>query len=333
MAGHCLGLREDLRRQHHELRGGRNVTTATEQLELQLARNGLAKVIDRWTANDQDLVTAVPGLSFFRRDHPTKAGLCQIEPSIVIAVQGAKRLFFGDGEYVYDSQNFLVASLDIPASSQVVKASPETPCLGLTMRLDLRILTEIIAQTHASFRNDRSDRTGVAVGTATASLLEPVLRLTQLVDEPDAIGVLAPLIQREIHYRLLASDQAGRLHQLASAGSQSFSIARAIEWLKTNYADTLRVEELAERVHMSTSSLHHHFRQLTAMTPLQYQKWLRLNEARRLMISDGSDAATAAYAVGYESPSQFSREYSRLFGAPPRRDVAGMRQHAALAQH
>jgi AraC-like DNA-binding protein len=169
----------------------------------------------------------------------------------------------------------------------------------------------------------------MALGTVTPTLLESFNRLTDLLDEPDAIEVLAPLVLREIHYRLLTSDQAGRLRQLASVGSQSHLVARAIDWLKSNYTTPLRIDELAKRVHMSASSLHHHFRQLTAMSPLQYQKWLRLNDARRLMLNDGFDAASAAFKVGYESPSQFSREYARLFGAPPKRDVASLRRKAA----
>jgi AraC-like DNA-binding protein len=172
----------------------------------------------------------------------------------------------------------------------------------------------------------------MALGTVTPTLLESFKRLTALLDEPEAIEVLAPLVQREIHYRLLTSDQAGRLRQIASVGSQSHLVARAIEWLKANYASPLRIEDLAERVHMSASNLHHHFRQLTAMTPLQYQKWLRLHEARRLMMNDGHDAATTAFEVGYESPSQFSREYARLFGVPPKRDVVSVRTKAAHAQ-
>ena len=158
-----------------------------------------------------------------------------------------------------------------------------------------------------------------------ATLLAPFDRLLALLDEPAAIPVLAPLIEREIHYRLLLSDQAARLWQIASVGSQSHRIAKAIDWLKTNYARPLRVDELAAHVQMSLSSLHHHFRQLTAMSPLQYQKWLRLNEARRLMLNERHDAASAAFMVGYESPSQFSREYGRLFGAPPKRDIEGLR--------
>ena len=153
------------------------------------------------------------------------------------------------------------------------------------------MMAELVAQSHLPPPKDRSVARGMALGTVTPTLLESFKRLTDLLDEPDAIEVLAPLVQREIHYRLLTSDQAGRLRQLASVGSQSHLVARAIEWLKANYAAPLRIEELAERVHMSASSLHHHFRQLTAMSPLQYQKWLRLNEARRLMLNDGLDAA------------------------------------------
>jgi AraC-like DNA-binding protein len=293
----------------------------------------LAETIERWTRGAEDVATPIAGLSLFRREALTPPGLCLIEPSVVLAVQGRKRMLVGEGNYDYDSNHFLIASLDIPASSQVLEASPERPSLGLTMQLDLRVLTELVAQTHLPPVRDRTESGGVALGTVTPPLLEAFGRLTALLDEPDAIGPLAPLVQRELHYRLLAGDQSGRLRQLTAAGSQSHAVARAIEWLKLNYARPLRIEELADRVHLSTSSLHHHFRALTAMTPLQYQKWLRLNEARRLMLTDGFDATRAAFEVGYESPSQFSREYSRLFGAPPRRDVVSLRQGAAAPAH
>ena len=270
--------------------------------------------------------------AFFRREAPTPPGICQVEPSVVLVVQGAKRMLVGDDAYAYDSERFLIASLDIPASSEVVEASPDRPCLGLVLKLDLRMMAELVAQTHLPPPKDRSVARGMALGTVTPTLLESFKRLTDLLDEPDAIEVLAPLVLREIHYRLLTSDQAGRLRQIASVGSQSHLVARAIEWLKANYASPLRIEDLAERVHMSASSLHHHFRQLTAMSPLQYQKWLRLNEARRLMLNEGFDAASAAFEVGYESPSQFSREYARLFGAPPKRDVVSIRTKVAPTQ-
>lgn len=292
----------------------------------------LAGTIGRWTEGTEDRATPVPDLGFFRREAPTPPGICRVEPSVVVVVQGAKRMLVGDDTYAYNSERFLIASFDIPASSEVVEASPDRPCLGLLLKLDLRMMAELVAQTRLPPPKDRSVAKGMALGTVTPSLLESFKRLTDLLDEPEAIEVLAPLVKREIHYRLLTSDQAGRLRQLASVGSQSHLVARAIEWLKTNYASPLRVEDLAERVHMSASSLHHHFRQLTAMSPLQYQKWLRLNEARRLMLNDGRDAASAAFEVGYESPSQFSREYARLFGAPPKRDVVSLRTKAAPAR-
>ena len=165
----------------------------------------------------------------------------------------------------------------------------------------------------------------VTLVAGLVALLASFARLLALLDEPDAIPVLAPLIQREIHYRLLLSDQAPRLRQITAVDGQGYRIAKAIDWLKLNYALPLRVEELAARVQMSPPTFHHHFRQLTAMSPLQYQKWLRLNEAKRLMLNEHLDVSSAAFKVGYESPSQFSREYSRLFGVPPKRDMTTLR--------
>lgn len=288
----------------------------------------LAQVIGRWTVGKEDCATSIPNLTFFRREKLTEPRACLVEPSIVLVVQGAKQLLIGDQAYVYDTERFFIASLDVPASSQVLQGSPDKPCLGMMLRLDMRVITELIAQVRLSPPRDRADEQSAAIGSITPALLEPFCRLLALLDEPNAIAVLAPLVEREIHYRLLLSELAPRLSQIASVGSQSHRIARAIDWLKTNYAGPLRVDELATYVHMSTSSLHQHFRQLTAMSPLQYQKWLRLNEARRLMLNEDLDAAGAAFQVGYESPSQFSREYGRLFGAPPKRDIDGLRERA-----
>ena len=168
----------------------------------------------------------------------------------------------------------------------------------------------------------------MATGDVTLPLLTAFQRLIDLLDEPRDIPILAPNIQREIFYRLLVGDQGARLRQMASAGSQSNQIGRAIYWLKSNFTQTLRIDDLATQVNMSTSTFHHHFRAVTAMSPLQYQKWLRLNEARRLMLTENQDAAAAAFQVGYESPSQFNREYSRLFGKSPLRDITNLRQMA-----
>ncbi|MDO3510060.1 AraC family transcriptional regulator [Ralstonia pseudosolanacearum] len=293
----------------------------------------LAQSIGRWTEGLEDCSTSIPNLGLFRRDTAVEPCVCLVEPSVVLVAQGAKQLQVGDEAYTYDIERFLVTSLDMPAVSRVLDASPERPCLGLVFKLDLRITAELIAQSGLPPPTEPAAERGMALGTLTPLLLEPLKRLVDLLDEPEAVPVLAPLLQREIHFRLLMSDQATRLWQIASAGSQGHRIARAIDWLKVNFALPLRIDELAARVQMSTSSLHHHFRQLTTMSPLQYQKWLRLNEARRLMLNEHLDAATAAFRVGYESPSQFSREYSRLFGQPPKRDIEGLLRKAEDASY
>lgn len=276
-------------------------------------------------ARPGDEKTAIAGLGFFRREEPSPPVVCMVEPSIILVAQGEKRLWVGGEGYPYDPSRFLVTSLNLPANSEVLVASPQRPCLGLTLKLDLRVLAELIAEGGLPTSRDRSAGTGVGIGGVTAPLLASFERLLALLDEPEAIPVLAPLIQREIHYRLLMSDQAGKLRQITSVDGQGYRIAKAIDWLKLNFAMSLRVEELAARVQMSSPTFHHHFRQLTAMSPLQYQKWLRLNEAKRLMLNEHLDVSSAAFKVGYESPSQFSREYSRLFGAPPKRDIAVLR--------
>ena len=297
---------------------------------LDALRAAMVECIGRRTVGNTDSPTAIRSLTFFRREAPMPPCICLVEPSIVLVVQGEKQMLVGGEAYPYDANRFLTTSVDLPANSQIVAASPEKPCLGLVLKLDLRVMAELIAQGGVPLPTERSTDRGIAIGigTVTPVLLEPFKRLLDLLHEPDTIPVLAPLIEREIHYRLLKSDQAARLWQIASVGSQGHRVARAIDWLKTNYTATLRIDDLAAHVQMSPSSLHQHFRQLTAMSPLQYQKWLRLNEARRLMLNEDSDAASAAFEVGYESPSQFSREYTRLFGAPPKRDIEGLRRRA-----
>lgn len=294
------------------------------------ALDTLIQSIDSRIQAPGDCPMPIPGLGFYRREQPAAPVVCMVEPSIVLVVQGKKQLWVGGEGYPYDTSRFLVTSLDIPANSEVLAASVEQPCLGLTFKLDLRMLAELIAQGDLPPTRERAMMKGVGIGSVTGGMLAAFARLVALLDEPEAIAVLAPLIQREIHYRLLQSDQAGRLRQICSVDGQGYRIAKAIDWLKLNFDSPLRVEELAARVQMSAATFHHHFRQLTSMSPLQYQKWLRLNEARRLMLNEHQDVSSAAFKVGYESPSQFSREYSRLFGVPPRRDIAALRGGAAV---
>jgi AraC-like DNA-binding protein len=288
----------------------------------------LASIIGRWTEGVEDRSTPIPNLTLFRREAPTKPALCLVEPSVLLVVQGTKQLVVGKEAYPYDAGRFLITSLDLPANSQTIIASPGKPCLGLALKLDLRMIAELIGLGDLPAPRERSSDRSIGIGTISPLIMEAFKHLLDLLDEPTAIAVLAPIFQREIHYRLLLSDQAARLRQIASVGSQSHRIARAIDWLKLNYSSPFRVNELATRVQMSSTVFRHHFRKLTAMSPLQYQKWLRLNEARRLMLNEKLDASAAAFQVGNESPSQFSREYSRLFGAPPKRDIDSLRRKA-----
>ncbi|MBO9549245.1 AraC family transcriptional regulator [Pseudomonas sp.] len=288
----------------------------------------LCRIIGARANTPGDFSTCIPGLSVYRRDAPAPPITCIVEPSIVLVVQGAKEMVIGAHAYPYDTTRFLVTSLNIPAHSAVTVASETAPCLGLVFKLDLRTLAELIAQDGRLPLSEHTLHTSAGVGALSPKLLESFTRLVELLEETDAIPVLWPLLQREIHYRLLLSDQAPLLRNIASVGSKGHRIAKAIDWIKLNYSAPLRVEELASQVQMGLSTFHQHFRQLTAMSPLQYQKWLRLNEAKRLMLNEDLDAATAAFKVGYESPSQFSREYGRQFGTPPKRDVAELRQGA-----
>lgn len=292
----------------------------------------LAESIARWTDKGDQPATDIPGLSLYRREEPTPPTSVMYEPRICVIAQGAKRVLLGDDAYVYDSQHYLITSVHLPTVVQVIEASREKPYLGLVLKLDQREMSQLMVDSHLPPPRPQQSRRGMATGQVTLPLLTAFQRLIDLLAEPKDIPILAPIIQREIFYRLLVGDQGARLRQIASAGSQSHQIARAIDWLKSNYTQSLRIDDLAKQVNMSISTFHHHFRELTAMTPLQYQKWLRLNEARRLMLVEPLDATNAAFQVGYESPSQFSREYSRLFGAPPLRDINTLRQTAVALE-
>ncbi|MBP0047829.1 AraC family transcriptional regulator [Marinobacterium sp. AK62] len=289
----------------------------------------LCAVIDQLIRGHEDVQTPIDNLALFRRESVTEPCDCVVEPSVVLVVQGVKQLLIGDKAYEYDPDHFLLNSLDLPAKSGVLDASPDKPALGLVFKLELNIMAELIAQYRLSPPRERTREDCAYIGQLTPELLEPFARLLNLVGKPDDIAVLEPLIKREIHYRLLKSDLAASLWKVVAVGSQSQKVARAIDWIKANYNKPLKVDQLAAHVQMSSSSLHHYFRQLTAKSPLQYQKWLRLSEARRLMLSDGLDAARASFIVGYESPSQFSREYSRFYGTPPKRDIENLRQKSS----
>jgi AraC-like DNA-binding protein len=287
--------------------------------------------IARLTAEGELHLTAIPGLSLFRREAVTEPISGMYEPSICMVAQGAKRVLLGSDSFVYDAHHFLVTSVHLPTVVQIIDASPEKPYLGLRLTLDQRQISRLLVDGNLPMPRAPKSSRGMATGAVTLPLLDAVQRLVDLLGEERDIPILAPIIQQEIVYRLLVGDQGERLRQIATGGSQSNQVARALEWLKGNFTQPLRIDDLARQAGMSASTFHHHFRSVTALSPLQYLKQLRLREARRLMLAEHCDAATAAFQVGYESPSQFSREYSRLFGAPPLRDISTLRQMTSSA--
>jgi AraC-like DNA-binding protein len=290
------------------------------QSMVEMRRNLARKIADRAVA-EGDMLTEIPGLRLYRRSLTTACTSAAYEPSLVVFVQGKKRIDVGKTTYVCDGSNFLLTSIDLPVVSQVIAATEKEPMLGLLLKLEMPAVREILSQQEFHLREVSADARGMAVGVTSLELLDACSRLVDLLAVPQDIPFLAGLIQREIIYRLLRSPQGKHLSAIATLGEQSHRTAKAVEWLRVNYAKPLRVEELAAMARMGVSTLHHQFRSLTAMSPLQYQKQLRLHVARERMLNGGLDAASAAFEVGYESASQFNREYSRFFGQPPMRDI------------
>jgi AraC-like DNA-binding protein len=268
--------------------------------------------------------TAIPELARYRSSVPTAHDAFVYEPCLCLVVQGAKELILGSEKYRYEPGESLLVSVDLPVAGRVVKASKTRPCLAIRIDLNMAVVGELLADGLTIEPRVPSTR-GLRVTPVEPSLLDAVVRLVRLLDAPNDIPPLAPLVLREITYRILTGPQGTQLRQIASVGAPAKRIAAAIRWLRDHFAEPLKIESLAEKLKMSPSAFHLHFKEVTAMSPLQYQKRLRLQEARRLMLGDGCDAAKAAYQVGYESPSQFSREYRRMYGAPPRQDVAALK--------
>jgi AraC-like DNA-binding protein len=313
----------------HAINAGANGATAPLDPGLDHARLDLVALLDRFTADTTGTCqTAVHGLFLHRLVHCGGPSHGIQTPALGVIAQGSKRIMVGDELYVYDPMHYLVSSVDLPVMGQVTGATEDNPYLGMRLDLDVEEITKLIRDESLPPSTPADASRGLYVNRLGTSLLDAVLRLLRLLDTPEDIPILAPLVKREIVYRLLMNGPGARLRQIALQDSQTQRIAKAIMLLRQHFDQPLRVESIARDVHMSVSSLHHHFKAVTAMSPLQYQKQLRLQEARRLMLIDMTDAATAAHRVGYESASQFSREYSRLFGAPPLRDTRKWRETA-----
>jgi AraC-like DNA-binding protein len=285
----------------------------------------LAAIIARQCRGDGQFATAVPRLTMFRLSSPSSP-VCSVVRSVFgVVAQGAKRIALADEEYDYDARSYLLTSVGLPLIGQVTEASPSAPYLGLALDLDPLKIADLIGKLPPAPPLPAGGARGVAVSPLTPSIADAVLRLARLVERPADIPVLAPLLEQELLYFLLTDRQGARLRDVVAKGSQGYRVSRAIHWVNEHYAQPMAIDALATAASMSRSSLHQHFKALTSMSPLQYQKALRLQEARRLMLVEELDAAAASHRVGYESPSQFSREYRRMFGAPPLKDVAHMR--------
>jgi AraC-like DNA-binding protein len=288
-------------------------------------RKELAGKIAALAQEEGENPTPVTNLALYRRTSPTPCFRASYEPGLTVFVQGRKYINLGGTEFFCDGSSFLLSSIDVPAQSQIVEASKQVPLLSLYLRLDMPIVREVLSQDDLPEPDTSIQARGIAVGETTVGMLSACLRLIDLLDTPEDIPFLGHLIQREIVYRILRTPQGERLRAIATTGDLSHRTARAIAWLRENYAKPLHMEKLAAIARMGVSTLHHQFRALTAMSPLQYQKQIRLQMARQRMLMDGIDATSAAFEVGYESLSQFSREYSRFFGQPPKRDIKTLR--------
>lgn len=301
--------------------------TDREAQQMQANREELVERIARALPED-GVIEPLRGLHLARVCTSLEKVHSVLEPSLCVIAQGSKVVFVGDSHYQYDPFNYLISTIELPRASQVLEASKELPYLSFRMVLDPNLVSSVLVEAGQIVPSGRSDARAIDVSPLDANLLDAVVRLVRLLDSPVEVPILMPLITREIVYRLLMGDQGSRLRHLAILGGYTPYIARAIERLRQDYDQPLRIKQLARELGMSISGFHHHFKAVTAMSPLQFQKQLRLQEARRLMLGEDLDAASAAFRVGYQDASHFNREYKSVFGVPPMRDVQRLREAA-----
>lgn len=290
---------------------------------------GVKRYTDQQAGKESPFATAIEGLLILRSDHEKHPAHLIMKPALCVVIQGAKWTIFGDRRYDYRAGQALVVSVEMPAFSRVVKASPTEPYLAVVIEFNLAIMRDVLASLDTPPTPEDHFGHGVFVTDFDGPLADCVLRMVRLLDTPQAIPILTPMIMREICYWMLTGPHGNEVARVVLANSHVQRVVTAIHALRGQFTETLRIEDLAAIAQMSPSAFHRQFKALTSMTPLQYQKQLRLLEARHLMVAGTANAETAAYQVGYESASQFSREYSRMFGAPPRRDIATLKTATA----
>jgi len=298
--------------------------SAREGAWAQANREELAERLGQATHRD-GRIYPLNGLMLRRESAPTEMGHGMSYLSLCVIAQGSKEVMLGDNRYRYDPAHYLIATAALPIATRVVEASEERPYLALVLDLDPTLVGSVMVEAGHVPSRSQTAVTAIDISPLDAGLLDAAVRLVWLLDTPKEARFLAPLITREIIYRLLIGAQGARLSQVAAPGGSAYRITEAIERLRNDFNQPLSIEDVARELGMSVSGFHHHFRSLTAMSPLQFQKHLRLQEARRLMLGEGLDAASAGYRVGYGDASHFTREYKRLFGAPPMRDVEQLR--------
>jgi len=304
---------------------------AYEAQRAQANRQELVERIARAIRED-GRVEPLKGLYLNRISSPTGPVHGVSDPSFCVIAQGSKEVFLGEDRYQYDPAHYLLTTVELPVVSQVLEASKAQPYLSVRLQLDPILVGAVLVEANVPLPPGQGDVKAMDVSLVDASLLDAVVRLVRLLDSPTEVRVLAPLVTREIVSRLLMGAQGARLRHIAVLGGYTHGIARAVDLLRKDFTQPLRMESIAQALGMSVSGFHHQFKAVTAMSPLQFQKRLRLQEARRLMFGENLDAASAGYRVGYDDASHFSREYKSLFGLPPMRDVERLRESASISR-
>lgn len=288
--------------------------------------NALVDMIGRHAPDDGTYCCALPGVTLIRASSPTMPMPVIYTPTLCLVAQGTKEARLGETTYRYNAENYLVASVELPVMGSVIEATAERPYLCLQLDFDMTELTELAIRYPSPLTDEQASPSGIMLNKTTPELLDAAVRLASLLDTPQDIAALAPLILREIYYRLLTGPQGDIIRHMAQAGSRLNQIARAIIWIRTHFREACRIEQAASVAGMSRSAFHQHFKTITTMSPIEFRTHLRMQEARRLMVSDAIDAASAGFHVGYESPSQFSRDYVRIFGISPARHASQLRK-------
>jgi len=303
------------------------------EYEAQRAQANSAELVERIARaiREDGRVEPLKGLYLHRSSSPTEPAHGVSDPSFCVIAQGSKEVFLGEERYQYDPAHYLLTTVELPLVGQILAASKERPYLSLRLQLAPALVGSVLVEADLPSPRGQGEVKAMDVSPLDASLLDAVVRLVRLVDSPTDARVLVPLVTREIVYRLLVGAQGARLRHIAILGGYSHHIAKAVDLLRKDFKEPLRMESIAQELGMSVSGLHHQFKAVTAMSPLQFQKRLRLQEARRLMLSESLDAASAGYRVGYDDAAHFNREYKSLFGLPPMRDVERLRQAASTS--